>query len=99
MNIQIPIPIVQQSPDLWGPDAHQFNPKIFAYGILGSSTSPPDYMPFGMGARICACQHFAMAELKVIVSLILSKFSFSLSPAYQHPPRFGLATVLAFIVV
>ncbi|KAI9381926.1 hypothetical protein POPTR_014G052000v4 [Populus trichocarpa] len=90
LNIQIPIPIAQQNPDQWRPDAHQFNPKRFAKGILGSSTSPSDYMPFRIGARICAGQHFAMAELKVIVSLILSKFSFSLSPAYHHPPRFGL---------
>lgn len=90
MNIQIPIPTAQQNPDQWRRDAHQFNPKRFAKGILGSSTSPSDYMPFRMGARICAGQHFAMAELKVIVSLILSKFSFSLSPAYHHPPRFGL---------
>lgn len=90
MDIQIPIPIVQQNPDLWGPDAHQFNPRRFAKGIIGSSTSPQAYMPFGMGARVCAGQHFAMAELKVIVSLILSKFSFSLSPAYHHSPRFGL---------
>ncbi|KAG6749285.1 hypothetical protein POTOM_046329 [Populus tomentosa] len=33
-------------------------------------------------------QHFAMAGL--ILSLILSEFSFSLSPAYHHSPRFGL---------
>lgn len=89
MNIQIPIPVAQQNPDLWGPDAHQFNPKRFAKGVLGSRTSPSDYMAFRMGARICAGQHFAMAGL--IPSLILSEFSFSLSPAYHHSPRFGLA--------
>ncbi|KAJ6971962.1 hypothetical protein NC653_032498 [Populus alba x Populus x berolinensis] len=33
-------------------------------------------------------QHFAMTGL--ILSLILSEFSFSLSPAYHHSPRFGL---------
>ncbi|CAK7347778.1 unnamed protein product [Dovyalis caffra] len=90
MNIQIPIPIVQQNPGTWGPDAHQFNPKRFAKGILEASSSPQAYMPFGVGARTCAGQHFAMAELKVILSLILSKFSFSLSPAYRHSPEFKL---------
>lgn len=41
MNIQIPIPVAQQNPD-----AHQFNPKRFAKGVLGSRTSPSDYMAF-----------------------------------------------------
>ncbi|KAH7525329.1 hypothetical protein FEM48_Zijuj06G0213200 [Ziziphus jujuba var. spinosa] len=51
------------------------------------------YVPFGVGNRICAGQHLAMMELKVILSLILSKFCFSLSsPAYQHCPTFSLVT-------
>ncbi|PRQ57136.1 putative unspecific monooxygenase [Rosa chinensis] len=53
-------------------------------------------MPFGVGARICVGQHLAMTELKVIMSLILSKFSFSLSPTYQHCPAFKLVIEGAF---
>ncbi|BFG21446.1 hypothetical protein CerSpe_077200 [Prunus speciosa] len=34
-----------------------------------------------------------MIELKVILAMILSKFCFSLSPAYQNSPAFSLATV------
>ncbi|GMI74384.1 cytochrome P450, family 714, subfamily A, polypeptide 1, EUI-like p450 A1 [Hibiscus trionum] len=90
MNIQIPIPALQQSLDLWGPDAHQFNPERFANGIAEASKVPQAYMPFGIGARICAGQHFAMAELKVVLSLLVSKFCFSLSPAYHHSPAFRL---------
>ncbi|KAJ7961886.1 Cytochrome P450 family protein [Quillaja saponaria] len=90
MNIQIPVSIMQQDPDLWGPDAHKFNPERFANGILGACKIPQAYMPFGVGPHVCAGQHLAMAELKVILSLILSKFEFSLSPAYQHSPAFRL---------
>ncbi|BFG21444.1 hypothetical protein CerSpe_077180 [Prunus speciosa] len=90
MNIQIPIPILQRLPDLWGPDALDFNPKRFENGVLGACKFPQAYMPFGVGARVCLGQHLAMTELKVILSLILSKFSFSLSPAYQHCPAFRL---------
>ncbi|KAM3733397.1 hypothetical protein ACB098_11G132600 [Castanea mollissima] len=90
INIQIPIPILQQHYDLWGLDAHKFNLERFAHGIVGACKTPQGYMPFGVGARLCAGQHFAMTELKVILSLILSKFFFSLSPTYQHSPAFRL---------
>ncbi|XP_028954638.1 cytochrome P450 714C2-like [Malus domestica] len=89
-NIQIPIPIVHRLPDIWGPDGHEFNPKRFEHGIAGACKFPQAYMPFGVGARICTGQHLAMTELKVILSLILSKFSFSLSPEYQHSPAYTL---------
>ncbi|CAB4299785.1 unnamed protein product [Prunus armeniaca] len=85
-NILIPIPILHRLPDIWGPDALDFNPKRFEHGILGACKFPQAYIPFGVGARICLGQHLAMTELKVILSLILSKFCFTLSPAYQHCP-------------
>ncbi|KAJ8748791.1 hypothetical protein K2173_011347 [Erythroxylum novogranatense] len=89
-NIQIPISIVQQDPDTWGPDAHQFKPERFANGIVGATESPQAYIPFGGGPRICVGRQFGMTELRVILSLILAKFSFTLSPTYQHCPAFRL---------
>ncbi|KAK9202603.1 hypothetical protein WN944_017815 [Citrus x changshan-huyou] len=86
MGIQVPIPILQQNPEAWGSDAHEFNPERFANGVTAACKFPQAYMPFGAGPRACAGQHFALAELKVILSLLLSKFSFSLSPNYQHCP-------------
>ncbi|KAJ9680493.1 hypothetical protein PVL29_019730 [Vitis rotundifolia] len=88
--IWIPVPTLHHHPDVWGPDAHLFNPERFGNGIQGACKIPQAYMPFGMGPRTCIGQHFAMAELKVILSLILSKFSFSISPAYRHSPAFNL---------
>lgn len=90
MNIQIPIPMLQQSTELWGPDAQEFNPERFGKGILGACKFPQAYIPFGAGSRTCVGQNFAMIELKVILSLILSKFCFSLSPAYHHSPAHRL---------
>ncbi|XP_061998210.1 cytochrome P450 714C2-like [Rosa rugosa] len=89
-TIQIPISMVQQLPELWGPDAADFNPNRFEDGIRGACKFPQAYFPFGFGARICVGQNLAMTELKVILSLILSKLSFSLDPAYQHSPVFRL---------
>ncbi|GMY22973.1 cytochrome P450 714C2-like [Fagus crenata] len=93
INVQIPIPILQRHCDLWGSDAHKFNPERFAHGIVGACKTPRAYLPFKVGSRVCAGQHFAMTKLKVILSLILSKFCFSLSPAYRHSPAFKLVTV------
>ncbi|XP_031264402.1 cytochrome P450 714C2-like [Pistacia vera] len=90
MGIHIPVAMLQQNPDLWGPDAHQFKPERFANGISAACKTPQAYLPFGMGPRICAGQHFAIAELRVILSLILSKFCFSLSPKYSHSPVYNL---------
>ena len=89
-TIQIPISMVQQLPELWGPDAADFNPNRFEDGIRGACKFPQAYFPFGVGARVCVGQNLAMTELKVILSLILSKLSFSLDPAYQHSPAFRL---------
>ncbi|KAK4267986.1 hypothetical protein QN277_024695 [Acacia crassicarpa] len=90
VNIQIPIPLLQQDPELWGPNAHMFNPQIFANGISEACKTPHAYLPFGIGSRVCAGQHLAMAELKVVLSLILLRFRFCLSPCYRHSPAFRL---------
>ncbi|KAK1570970.1 hypothetical protein Q3G72_009980 [Acer saccharum] len=77
---------IHTNPEIWGPDAFKFNPERFANGISGSCKLPYVYMPFGMGPRVCIGQHLAMVELKILVSLIVSNFSFSISPKYVHSP-------------
>ncbi|KAB2634492.1 cytochrome P450 734A1-like [Pyrus ussuriensis x Pyrus communis] len=77
-------------PEIWGPDSYTFNPERFANGIIGACKLPQLYIPFGVGPRVCIGQNFAMAELKVLISLILSKFSFSVSPNYIHKPSLRL---------
>ncbi|KAM1063724.1 hypothetical protein ACFX2A_028455 [Malus domestica] len=93
-HLQIPITYQHQNPDIWRPDAHKFNPERFSNGILEACQPPQAYMPFGMGPNICVGQHLAMTEVKVILALRLSKFCFSLSPAYQHSPVYNLVTIL-----
>ncbi|XP_077239228.1 cytochrome P450 714C2-like isoform X2 [Tasmannia lanceolata] len=90
VNIWVPIITLHQDIDIWGADAHEFNPERFARGISSACKTPHAYIPFGVGARTCAGQNFAMIELKVVLSLILSRFTFSLSPKYCHAPAFRL---------
>lgn len=73
-------------PEVWGPDAYEFNPNRFVNGITGACKYPQFYLPFGVGPRVCLGQNLAIVELKVLVSLLVSNFSFSLSPEYVHSP-------------
>ncbi|KAL9245229.1 hypothetical protein vseg_018905 [Gypsophila vaccaria] len=92
VDIHVTIPIMHHDPDLWGNDVNQFNPNRFANGVGGACNAPQAYLPFGCGARVCLGQHFAMVELKIMLSIVLSKFRFSLSPSYRHSPSFRLTT-------
>ncbi|KAB2614823.1 cytochrome P450 714C2-like [Pyrus ussuriensis x Pyrus communis] len=74
--------------DMKGPDLYPFNPNRFVNRI--TSNLPHLYMPFGVGPRGCLGQNFAMVELKVLIALIVSNFSFSLFPKYRHVPTLRL---------
>lgn len=84
------IPTLHRDPDIWGPDAHVFHPERFANGVTKACKSPQAYVPFGVGARSCLGRNFAMAQLKVVISLITSNFTYSLSPNYQHSPAYRM---------
>ncbi|KAH7672429.1 Unspecific monooxygenase protein [Dioscorea alata] len=90
ITMVIPTSILHHEQEIWGPDADEFKPERFTNGISGACKFPHAYIPFGLGARTCLGQNLAMVELKIILSLILLKFSFSLSPSYVHAPAFRL---------
>ncbi|KAF2302833.1 hypothetical protein GH714_008598 [Hevea brasiliensis] len=84
------IPTLHRDPNLWGPDANEFRPERFADGVSKACKFAQAYIPFGVGTRLCVGRNFAMVELKVVLSLIVSQFTFSLSPNYQHSPAFRM---------
>ncbi|KAF8380718.1 hypothetical protein HHK36_028208 [Tetracentron sinense] len=88
VNVWVSVLSLHKDPEIWGTDADKFNPERFAGGIMSATKLPQLYVPFGVGPRICAGQNFSMVELKMVLTLILSNFSFSLSPKYCHSPRF-----------
>ncbi|KAH0465695.1 hypothetical protein IEQ34_005798 [Dendrobium chrysotoxum] len=90
INIFIPVPTMHQDLNIWGQDAYEFNPKRFEHGVMGACKLPQMYLPFGAGPRTCLGQNFAMVELKIVLALILQKFSFTLSPNYKHSPTLRL---------
>ncbi|CAD5180072.1 unnamed protein product [Musa acuminata subsp. malaccensis] len=90
VNIYVPVSTLHHDATIWGADVLEFKPERFARGIMGACQLPQTYLPFGAGPRTCLGQNFAMIELKVILSLILLRFSFSLSPNYFHSPSLRL---------
>ncbi|XP_021689936.2 cytochrome P450 714A1 [Hevea brasiliensis] len=97
-NITIPkgvctwtlISTLHRDPTIWGPDADKFKPERFSDGVSKACKFPQAYIPFGLGTRLCVGRNFAMVELKIVISFIVSKFKFSLSPNYVHSPVFRM---------
>ncbi|KAI5346745.1 PREDICTED: cytochrome [Prunus dulcis] len=84
------IPTLHRDTEIWGPDANEFKPERFIDGVSKACKSPQAYIPFGLGPRLCLGKNLALVELKVVLSLVISKFSFSLSPKYKHSPAYKM---------
>ncbi|KAK1277951.1 Cytochrome P450 [Acorus gramineus] len=84
--VTIPLAIIHRREKYWGADANEFNPYRFADGISKAASHPNALVAFSMGPRSCIGQNFAMLEGKMVLAMILQRFSFSLSPQYRHAP-------------
>lgn len=97
LSIWIPTLAIHHSKELWGPDANEFNPERFA-----SKPICKHFIPYGAGPRNCVGQSFAMMEAKIILAMLISKFSFTISDNYRHAPvvvltikpKYGVQVVL-----
>ncbi|MED6169324.1 hypothetical protein PIB30_020458 [Stylosanthes scabra] len=84
------IPTIHRDPEIWGPNANEFEPERFKDGVSKACKYPQAYVPFGVGPRLCVGKNFAMVQLKVVLALIISRFSFSLCPSYKHAPAYRM---------
>lgn len=82
LSIWIPVLAIHHSKELWGEDANEFNPERFA----SKSFTPGRFIPFASGPRNCVGQAFAMMEAKIILAMLISRFSFTISENYRHAP-------------
>mmetsp|Transcript_95181 Transcript_95181/g.245937 ORF Transcript_95181/g.245937 Transcript_95181/m.245937 type:complete len:331 (-) Transcript_95181:9-1001(-) len=81
-----------RNPDLWGPDADEFNPRrafqeceIARVGRPMAACSPQSerFSPFAHKPRSCLGRNFAQMEMRLIMSYLLRDFSFHFAPPYD----------------
>ncbi|XP_061994531.1 cytochrome P450 CYP749A22-like isoform X1 [Rosa rugosa] len=88
-NVELIIPYLalHHEPESWGQDAQLFKPERFSEGVAkATNNNIATFLPFGMGPRICVGLNFATIEAKIALSMILQRYSFTLSPGYVHMP-------------
>ncbi|TKY57732.1 Cytochrome P450 734A1 [Spatholobus suberectus] len=67
---------------LWGEDALEFNPMRF----VEPRKHLAPYFPFGLGPNYCVGQNLALFEMKIVLAMVLQRYSFVVSPTYAHGP-------------
>ncbi|WOH06755.1 hypothetical protein DCAR_0626183 [Daucus carota subsp. sativus] len=91
-NILIDVMAIMHDRGFWGDTVHQFRPERFEPdNLYGGCEHKMGYVPFGFGGRMCIGRNLAIMEYKIVLTLILSRFSFSLSPFYTHSPAIMLS--------
>jgi cytochrome P450 len=92
-NMWIDVVGMHHDPNLWGEDVNEFKPERFKDNghAMGGANTRWGMCPFGFGGRMCIGRNLTFMEYKVVLTLILSRFSFTLSPTYTHSPAILLS--------
>ncbi|XP_021860985.1 cytochrome P450 734A1 [Spinacia oleracea] len=85
-ELLVPILAVHHDQAIWGNDANEFNPMRFSDGVSRAAKHPVAFIPFGLGTRTCIGQNLAILQSKLVLTILLRRFSFTLAPSYQHAP-------------
>ena len=91
--------LVHRRSDLW-PDPLAFRPERF----LGASAALPGYLPFGQGPRLCIGREFALGEMVVVLSRLLTEYRLEVPQGWTRPraeaqvavhPRGGMPLIVS----
>jgi cytochrome P450 len=70
--------LAHRRPDTW-PEPERFDPERF----IGRRPSPYEFFPFGGGVRRCLGMAFALYEMKVVLTEVLSRVELRLATGYR----------------
>lgn len=73
------------------PQAEQFRPERFLDGTATRARS--DYLPFGLGPRLCIGREFALGEMTVVLSELLADHRVTTTPGWSRPHAQTLVAV------
>ncbi|XP_027924128.1 cytokinin hydroxylase-like [Vigna unguiculata] len=90
-NMWIDVVAMHHDEALWGKDANEFRPERFMNDVNGGCNHKMGYLPFGFGGRTCVGRNLSFMEYKIVLTLLLSRFSFKVSPGYNHSPSIMLS--------
>ncbi|XP_044510082.1 cytochrome P450 734A1 [Mangifera indica] len=88
MQVYLNLTAIHHDPDIWGEDVNEFNPLRFSEARKHIAA----FFPWGLGPRICVGQNLAMAEAKLMLAMIIKRYTFRLSPTYVHAPMVLVST-------
>jgi cytochrome P450 len=80
-SVLVNIQAVHHNPELW-PQPLRFNPYRF---LQANPIEPYTFIPFIAGPRNCLGQYLALLESKMVISLLVQRYRFSLPNNARKP--------------
>ncbi|KAG8060831.1 hypothetical protein GUJ93_ZPchr0002g24845 [Zizania palustris] len=91
-NMWIDVVAMHRDAALWGEDVNEFRPERFMReAVQGGCRHRLGFLPFGFGGRICVGRNLTAMELRVVLTMVLRRFSLEVAPHYRHAPRIMLS--------
>ncbi|KAK6925844.1 LOW QUALITY PROTEIN: Cytochrome P450 [Dillenia turbinata] len=91
INMWIDVVGMNHDKELWGDDVFEFKPERFKDDLYGGCKHKMGFLPFGFGGRMCVGRNLSAMDYKVVLTLILSRFSLSLSKLPSFPCYYALS--------